>query len=100
MFDGTCTYTHIHTHNTHTHIHTQHTHTHTIAIAEDPDIRQYILELKGQFGKGRAVEVDEPDHSHTARTRRYDGTAEGDTVSDESGVKLETCPILSFQVVG
>lgn len=40
------------------------------AIAEDPEIRQYILELKGQHGKGKTVQVDETDHTHVVRTRR------------------------------
>ena len=29
------------------------------AIAEDPDIRQYILELKGEFSQSQEVEIEE-----------------------------------------
>jgi len=35
-------------------------HTHS-AIAEDPDIRQYILELKGEYGKTTEVEIEKED---------------------------------------
>ena len=31
------------------------------AIAEDPDIRQYILELKGEYGKTTEVEIEKED---------------------------------------
>ena len=41
-----------------------------VAIADDVDIREYILELKGQYGESHEIELEKPDEMGGHRPRR------------------------------
>ena len=58
-----------------------HTHTHTVVIAEDPETRQFILELRGQYGQSQEIDLEEmeaegeirrPRRMSVKRTRKQD----------------------------